>query len=110
MDIDGYTYHEDISDEQRENMYKTSWAWAELSHLFYRIFFDEGFLEFYKKHFVDSFVDTYIKIFDFRAEKRDMRIDEAFAQEIPYMLEQQAAFQIGINRDEKKFRSTFKYL
>ena len=110
MDIDGYTFHEDISDEQRVNMYKTSWAWAELSHLFYRVFFDEGFIEFYTKHFIEPFVHTYTTIFDFRAEKRDMRIDEEFAKEIPDMLEQQVKLQIAKNRDEKKFWSNAKYL
>ena len=99
-----------MSEEQAVNIFKTSWAYAEMSHLFYRLFFSQDFLEFYNKHFIQTFAETYAKIFIFRTKQANGKAYESLVQALVGSFQAQAELQISINRDEKKFRSTPKYL
>lgn len=52
-------------------MIKKHWIYAEMSYMFYHLFFAADFLGFYRENFISSFVKTFVGIYDRRMMKQE---------------------------------------
>lgn len=108
MDIDGHTFSKAINQEQWINMLKQQRTYLEVCHLFYSIFFTESFMQFYEKHFISSFVDTYFTMGEY-VWRIPTEHKEKFKTWLTEICGDQAELQLKKNTDEKRYWANIKY-